>query len=62
MNPTPLSELRRPVPDQAAVDAVAVRMLRSAPPSVSVETRPSLNSLQRFALRVEEWLLRQEGP
>lgn len=54
MEATKIEELRKPHPNQQRIDAESAELLRRTNPSHSQPT-----PLQKFALRVEEWLLEQ---
>ena len=52
MNPTPIEILRRPAPNQEAIDAESAEVLLATAPTAR---------LQAFALRVEDWTLRRDA-
>ncbi len=49
--PTPIDELRQPAPNQVAIDLDSAALLLATNPS----------KLERFALGIEEWILRRNS-
>jgi len=54
-----VDQLHAPTADQAEIDRLSVAVLRMPPEDAAAVV--DATRLQRFALRVEDWVLRSEG-